>query len=85
MDTAAKKKTRPGRRDELGASLISLARCCPLHERNPEDCLLFPVRKLKPSARLEWFNALTEDDLSFIAAYHHTCLNVKLAGNQITS
>jgi hypothetical protein len=84
MNSAAKQKTRPGRRDELSASLISLAKHCPIDECNPEDCLLFSVRKMKPSARLKWFNGLAKDDLSFIAAYHHICLNVRLAENRIT-
>jgi hypothetical protein len=79
VDTAAKKKTSRSRKDELRASLISLAKCCPVDECNPEDCLLFSVRKMKPSARLKWFKALTKGDLNFITAYHHVCLNVKLA------
>jgi hypothetical protein len=83
MDTAAKQKTRPSRRDKLGTSLISLSKCCPINEGNPEDCLLFQVRKLKPSARLKWFDGLTEEDQSFIAAYHHICLKVRLAENRI--
>jgi hypothetical protein len=83
MDTAAKQKTKPSRRDELGTSLISLAKCCPINEGNPEDCLLFQVRKLKPSVRLDWLKALDEDDLNFVAAYHHICLNVRLAETRI--
>ena len=79
MDTAAKRKTSRSRKDELMASIISLAKRCPVDECNPEDCLLFSVREMRLSARLKWFNGLTKDDLSFITAYHHVCLNVKLA------
>lgn len=28
--------------------------------------------------RLQWFNALTEEDLEYLAAYHHVCLKVGL-------
>lgn len=83
MDTAAKTKMKSSQRDELWTSLISLAECCPVNEGNPEDCLLFRVRKMKPSARLNWLDGLAKDDLSFIAAYHHICLNVRLVENRI--
>jgi hypothetical protein len=28
--------------------------------------------------RLQWFEALSEDDLDYLAAYHQVCLGVKL-------
>ena len=28
---------------------------------------------------LMWFDALSEDDLSYLTAYHHVCMNTKLA------
>ena len=79
----AKSITRQSGNDPLRASLISLAERCPVVERNPEDCPLFRVRKMKPAARLKWLEALSEDDLDFIAAYHHVCMKVKLAENRV--
>jgi hypothetical protein len=29
--------------------------------------------------RLHWFNALDEDDLVYLATYHHVCMNIKVA------
>lgn len=85
MGTAAKKIASQSRKDQLRASLIALTECCPVDGCNPKDCPLFPVRKMKPSARLEWFKALTEEDLIFIAAYHHVCMNVRLECPPISS
>jgi hypothetical protein len=79
----AKSITRQSRSDLLRASLISLTERCPGVECNPEDCPLFRLRKMKPSARLQWFQALTEEDLDFLAAYHHVCMNVKLTENRV--
>jgi hypothetical protein len=81
----AKSITRQSRNDLLQASLISLTERCPVVECNPEDCPLFRLRKMKPAARLKWFKALSEEDLDFIAAYHHVCMNVKLECPPISS
>ena len=65
--------------DELRASLLSLAECCPLAGGNPEDCPLYLLRKMERPQRLEWFSALNEDDLVYLAAYHHVCLDIRAA------
>jgi hypothetical protein len=28
---------------------------------------------------VEWFEALSEDEMVYLAAYHHVCLNTRLA------
>jgi hypothetical protein len=78
-----KKANRQSRKDQLEASLFALTRRCPVDQCNPVDCLLYSVRKMKPSARLLWLRAVTEEDLDFIAAYHHVCMKVKLAESRI--
>jgi len=65
--------------DELRASLLSLAEVCPVEECNPQDCPLYQLRKKKFTERLKWLNALSEADLSYLAAYHAVCSNLKLA------
>lgn len=66
-------------KDELRVNLISLTEACPLDKCDAEDCPLYALRKMKPRQRLQWFNALTEDDLIYLATYHHICLTTKLA------
>ena len=70
------KKSAP--RKELRANLLALFEDCPFDHRNPEDCPLFKLRKMKPRQRVRWFNALGEKDLSFLAAYHQVCLSTKV-------
>lgn len=57
---------------------LGLAMNCPVDECNPADCPLYPVRQLDLSRRLEWFKALTDDDLQYLNAYHFTCMRAKL-------
>ena len=66
------------RRRELRASLLAVAETCPFHQSNPEDCPLFGVRKMTPPKRRQWFNALSEEDLAYLATYHHVCLTEKV-------
>ena len=63
---------------ELRASLLELSGACHFDQTNPQDCPLFPLRKRGPTRRLQWFNALTEDDLGYLAAYHRVCLTTKV-------
>ena len=63
--------------NQLRASLLKLSEACPFDKANPEDCPLFPLRKMRPARRMQWFDALTEEDLAFLAAYHHVCLTLK--------
>ncbi len=66
------------RTDELRATLLTLSVACPVDECNPEDCPLFALRQMRPKEREQWFNALAEEDLVYLATYHHVCLNTKL-------
>jgi hypothetical protein len=79
MDTTATSQTSQRQHAELRASLFSLAVACPVNECNPEDCPLFLVRKMKPAQRLQWLDALSMEDLVYVATYHHVCLKTKLA------
>jgi hypothetical protein len=62
----------------LRDNALSLARYCPVEQSNPDDCPLFAVRKLKPARRRQWFDILTEDDLSYLNAYHSVCARIKM-------
>jgi hypothetical protein len=64
--------------NELRASLLELSEACPFHQANPKDCPLCALRKMKPTKRLQWFDALTEDDLAYLATYHRVCLATKM-------
>lgn len=66
------------KRNELLANLSELSKACPFHQHNPEDCPLFPLRRLNAAKRQAWFNALSEEDLAYLATYHHVCLRLKL-------
>lgn len=77
MGTAIKSKS-VRKEDQLLTNLAELSKACPVHESNPEDCPLYPLRKLKPAERLRWLRALSEEDLSYLAAYHHVCLKFQL-------
>jgi hypothetical protein len=79
MDTAALKTVSQRGTDELRANLFSLAQACPVDKLNPADCPLYLLRKMKPRQQRQWFNALNEDDLVFLATYHHVCMNIKVA------
>jgi len=79
MDAAALKTTSRRSKDELRASLLSLTKTCPVDGCNPKDCPLYSLRKMEPMQRLQWFYALDEDDLAYLATYHHICMNIKVA------
>ena len=83
MDTTSSRTPSQSRKDELRASLYSLAEACPVDECNLEDCPLFKVRKMKHMERLMWFDALSEQDLIYLNTYHHICLNTKLAAKTV--
>jgi hypothetical protein len=69
------KKTK----NELRANLVELSEACPFHIANPEDCPLFPLRKMTPRKRLSYVNALGKADLAYLANYHRVCLRIKTA------
>lgn len=66
-----------GQQNGLRASLSKFCEACPFDETNPQDCPLFPLRRMRPTRRLQWFDALTEDDLGYLAAYHHVCFTIR--------
>jgi hypothetical protein len=70
--------TRLKQKKALRDNLVELCDVCPFHQENPEDCPLFELRKLKPAQRLEWLDALPEEDLVFLATYHQICLSTKI-------
>ncbi len=63
---------------ELRANLLELSKACPFDQTNPQDCPLFLLRRMRPARRLQWFHALPENDLGYLAAYHRVCLAVKV-------
>ena len=64
--------------NELLANTLKLSGACPFDHTNPRDCPLYLLRNMRPAERSQWLHALTEDDLSYLAAYHRVCLTVKL-------
>jgi hypothetical protein len=64
---------------ELRANLLQLSEACPFHHDNPEDCPLFPLRRMEPTKRSRWVNDLSERDLAYLATYHRVCLSIKVA------
>ena len=78
MKASANKQTT-SRKNELHAAVLSLAEFCPVDECNPENCPLHNVRKLTHTQRFKWLSALSEEDMDYLTAYHHVCLNLKLA------
>jgi hypothetical protein len=65
-------------KDKLQANLVELMEACPFDRCNPEDCPLYELRKMPPRELSRWFKALTENDLSYLADYHYTCLATKV-------
>ena len=66
------------RQSELRANVLELSKACPFDQTNPEDCPLFSLRKWAPRKRLRWFNALNENDVVYLAAYHHICFATRM-------
>ena len=62
---------------ELRSSVLELSKVCPVDDCNPEDCPLFALRQMEPEQRLEWLRALSQEDLSYLAVYHHVCMRLK--------
>jgi hypothetical protein len=69
----------PQKEEAVRTNLLCLLETCPAELCNSSDCPLHPLRKMKYSERLEWFNALSEADLTYLAAYHAVCVELKLA------
>lgn len=77
MNTAAASTIQ--KPDALRTSLLSLLEVCPADYCNASECPLYPLRNMKYLERLEWFNALSGEDLAYLAAYHEVCFELKLA------
>ena len=43
-----------------------------------DECPLFAVRQLPPGERAAWFDRLSEEDLTYLAAYHHVYWGLKM-------
>ncbi len=65
-------------KNELRANLLELSEACPFHHDNPEDCPLFALRTMEPTKRVQWFDALAEDDWVYLANYHRVCFTTKV-------
>jgi len=72
------RKLSDKQKKELRAAVLELAECCPVTQCNPNDCPLFSLRKMTRRKRLQCLNALAEDDVAFLVAYHHICLTTKV-------
>ena len=74
---AIAKSIGQGKLSQLQANVLKLSEACPFHVTNPADCPLFELRKLVPSKRLQWVEALSESDLEYLASYHRVCIKIK--------
>ena len=66
------------KRTELQDNILNLASNCPMEHCNPADCPLYNVRKMELPGRLEWLNALSDEDLIYLNSYHFVCTKTKL-------
>jgi hypothetical protein len=71
------KSTKPLRINELRKELKPLARACPLPVCNV-DCPLASLREMLWTTRERWLAALSEEDLVYLATYHHICQQTSL-------
>lgn len=78
MDKISKQK-----RSELQDNVLSLAMTCPMEQCNPSNCPLFQVRQMELRKRLQWFKALTDEDLAYLNAYHYVCMKIKLEAQPV--
>jgi hypothetical protein len=84
MSPPAKKRARV-QKHKLRAELVSLGEFCPIDECNPEECLVYKIRKLNQPQRLQWLNALSQEELAYLNAYQKVCLNAQLALNSFAT
>ena len=62
----------------LQAYLEPLVRRCPCQTDYPKDCPLVGITKLDERMRGKFLSALTEAEMSFMAAYCHACRTTRL-------
>ena len=60
--------------DQFREELVSLAVACPRTKSNPSRCPLHEVRKLEPTAIMDWLDGMSSDDQDFLRLYHQCCL-----------
>jgi hypothetical protein len=63
---------------ELRASLQMIVEFCPESVCQADECPLFAVRQMPPEERATWFDHLSEEDLTYLAAYHHVYWGLKM-------
>jgi hypothetical protein len=63
----------------LWANLLTLTEACPVEQCHSAECVVHQLRKKHPTRQLAWFEALSPDDLAYLTAYHHVCLQTKVA------
>ena len=64
--------------EQIRVRLLEVLDACPVEECNPEDCPLYELRRLEHPERVRWLNALKQDDLEYLAAYHYVCQHIKM-------
>jgi len=64
----------------LKKAIAGLVKACPMSIDNPSLCPLHPVRKKGRTLRTRWLDALTVEDMAYIADYHKVCLKWQEAG-----
>ena len=69
--------------DLLREQLVSLAAGCPHTKDNPLNCPLHEVRKLEPSAIIDWVDELNPDNLDYLTMYHQCCLVIHRESGKI--
>jgi hypothetical protein len=79
MNTTKLRPTSRLQLDELRASLLNVVEFCPESVCHAGECPLFAVREMNARERAQWINALTGDELSFLAVYHHIYWNLKMS------
>ena len=69
--------------DRLREQLVILAAECPYTNSNPPSCPLHEVRKLEPTAIIDWLDALNPDEKDFLTTYHQVCLETKRESDRV--
>ena len=78
METQPQSERPSGREmDRLREQLVLLAVECPYTNANPPNCPLHEVRKMPPTAIIDWMDGLNHEEKEFVALYHQCCLVTK--------
>jgi hypothetical protein len=78
------KSTKQLLANKLCEELKPLSQACPLPPCNP-DCPMHQLRNMLAKPRLRWLATLSEEDLKFLAAYHHVCAKTTLESQCLIS